>query len=65
MFWITDDVDVLIETAKREASSATNDTVTHVTHRLTNMRQEMDRLALNNSALAFNNVLNYIQRAGK
>ncbi|XP_051929111.1 laminin subunit alpha-3 [Hippocampus zosterae] len=57
-----DDVDVLIESAKREAS-ATNDTVTQVTYRLMNMKQEMDRLTLNNSALAFNNVLNDIQHA--
>ncbi|XP_061540188.1 laminin subunit alpha-3-like [Phycodurus eques] len=57
-----DEMNALIDSAKR-AASATNDTVTHVTHRLRNIRQEMDRLTLNNSDLALNDILNNTQHA--
>ncbi|XP_057697936.1 laminin subunit alpha-3 [Corythoichthys intestinalis] len=57
-----DDPNVLIESAK-SASSATNDTVTHVTRRLGKMREEMNRLTLNNTALALNDSLNDAQHA--
>ncbi|XP_061682071.1 laminin subunit alpha-3 isoform X2 [Syngnathoides biaculeatus] len=54
--------DVLVDSAKR-AASATNETVAHVTHRLRNIRQEMDRLTLNNSDLALNDILDNAQQA--
>ncbi|XP_077572386.1 laminin subunit alpha-3-like [Stigmatopora nigra] len=57
-----DDLNVLIESAKT-ASSATNDIVTHITHRLRMMGEEMNRLTLNNMALSFNDGLNDAQHA--
>ncbi|XP_049573616.1 laminin subunit alpha-3 isoform X1 [Syngnathus scovelli] len=57
-----DDMNVMIQSAKRE-TSVTNDTATHVTNRLMNMGEEMARLTLNNSALAFNNILNHVQHS--
>ncbi|XP_061635603.1 laminin subunit alpha-3 [Phyllopteryx taeniolatus] len=57
-----DQTNALIDSAKRAASAA-NDAVAHVTHRLRNITQEMDRLTLNSSNLALNDILNNTQHA--
>lgn len=46
-FFISDDTEVLIESAKT-AASASNSTVSNITERLRNISQEVDRITLTN-----------------
>lgn len=47
LFFISDDTEVLIESAKT-AASASNSTVSNITERLRNISQEVDRITLTN-----------------
>ena len=53
---ISDDTDVLIETAKT-AASVSNSTVSTMTERLRNISQDVDRISLNNVSVNIDDVL--------
>lgn len=53
---ISDDTDVLIESAKT-AASASNSTVSNITERLRNISQDVERISLNNVSVNIDDVL--------
>lgn len=55
-FLISDDTEVLIESAKNAASSS-NSTVSNITERLRNISQDVERIDLTNVSLDIDNML--------